>query len=51
MNEYLRLIKNKVDDLILKTGFGELTVKIEVKNGKVLYIVFINSEERFKINA
>lgn len=49
--EYLKLIKDRVDEIMVKTGFGELTFRLEVKDGKVLYVVFVKGEERMRINA
>ena len=49
--EYLKLIKDRVDEIVLKTGYGEVIVRIEIKDGKPIYIVFIKSEERVKITT
>lgn len=48
--EYITKIRDKVDEIGLKYGFGEVTVKIEIKNGKPIYICFIESEGRIKLD-
>jgi len=35
---YLKKIKDKVDDLVLKYGFGEIEFKLTVKDRRVLFI-------------
>lgn len=35
---YLKKIKDKIDDFIIRYGFGEVRFKITIKNGKILFI-------------
>jgi hypothetical protein len=51
MNDYLKVIKDKVDEYMIKSGYGELTFKLEIKEGKVLYVILVKGEERIKIDA
>ena len=52
MNDYyLKLIKDRVDEIVLKTGYGKIIVEIEIKDGKPKYLVFIKSEERVSLNT
>lgn len=50
MNEnYLKSIKDRVDEIVVKQGYGKITIEIEIKDGKPIYLVFVRTEERVKL--
>ena len=50
-DDYIDVIRSKVDKLCLEYGFGEIDLKIIVKDGKPIYVVFKSVEERVKIET
>ena len=52
MNEdYLKLIKDRIDEITLRTSYGKIIVEIEIKEGKPKYLIFVKSEERINLDT
>lgn len=48
-DEYLRLIREKVDQVKSTAGYGEINLKIVIKDRQPVYVVFTRIEERIKV--
>lgn len=49
--DYLKLIKDRVDEIILRSGYGKVIVEVEIKERKPRYLIFIKSEERVSLDG
>ena len=49
-DDYLSMIKDKVDEIVLDYKYGSVTVKVDVKDGRVTYLQFIETEKRVKVD-